>query len=69
MESLAANITATCPLSFGGTAGELFLKAVTTVITAHCGIMDDYKWPPDDAYDIINKGSGKCFSERTSNNL
>ncbi|XP_032526930.2 glucose dehydrogenase [FAD, quinone]-like [Danaus plexippus] len=61
MESLAANITATCPLSFGGTAGELFLKAVTTVITAHCGIMDDYKWPPDDAYDIINKGSGISF--------
>lgn len=59
MESLEANITTTCPNAFGGITGELFLKAVTAVVAAHCSIFDDYAWPPDNADEVIQMRSSK----------
>ncbi|CAH0713818.1 unnamed protein product, partial [Brenthis ino] len=57
MEALKLNITETCPLPFSGTTGGLFLNAVTTIIAAHCTILDDYSWPPDDSPNILKRES------------
>ncbi|CAH2259727.1 glucose dehydrogenase [FAD, quinone]-like [Pararge aegeria] len=61
MEALGANISSTCPMPFAGITGDLFLKAVTAVVAAHCSILDDYTWPQDNAEKVIEMGSSTSY--------
>jgi hypothetical protein len=56
MEALLTNITATCPLAFAGTTGQLFARAVVAVVASHCAIFNDYQWPRDHAPEILKSG-------------
>lgn len=55
MDALATNVAAVCPRAFSGTGGGLFLTAVSTLIAAHCTILDN-SWPTDNTEEIIGKG-------------
>ncbi|XP_034828257.1 glucose dehydrogenase [FAD, quinone]-like [Maniola hyperantus] len=61
MQALESYITSTCPMPFAGMTGDLFLKAVTAVVAAHCSILDDYHWPRDSAEEVIEKGSSISY--------
>ncbi|XP_047538056.1 glucose dehydrogenase [FAD, quinone]-like isoform X1 [Vanessa atalanta] len=61
MENLETQISSMCPLPFSGIAGEIFLKAVSTVVAVHCTILDDFHWPPDNSREILEEGSGISF--------
>ncbi|KAG6461244.1 hypothetical protein O3G_MSEX012505 [Manduca sexta] len=54
MEALETTITNTCPPAFSGVTGSFFVKTVTALVAAHCGITDDYSWPKDDSQQILN---------------
>ncbi|XP_068623930.1 glucose dehydrogenase [FAD, quinone]-like [Battus philenor] len=58
MESLSCNIASVCPLAFSSTGGELFLRAVTSVIAAHCAVIGKDEWPEDRSEDVIQKATG-----------
>ncbi|CAH2051945.1 unnamed protein product, partial [Iphiclides podalirius] len=54
MDLLTSNIATVCPLAFSGTGGEIFLRAVTTLVAAHCSIVDN-DWPLDNSEEVIKK--------------
>lgn len=59
MDTLSSNIASVCPLGFSGTGGEMFLRAVTTMIAAHCTIITNREWPDDKSEEVIEKIKGK----------
>lgn len=65
MDLVEANIASTCPLAFNGIAGDLFLKAVSTVVAVHCTILDDFQWPPDSSQKVIEEESGNTRHNRS----
>ncbi|KPI96024.1 Glucose dehydrogenase [acceptor] [Papilio xuthus] len=57
MDALSSNIASVCPLGFSNTGGEMFLRAVTTMIAAHCSIINDSEWPDDRTEAVIKKSN------------
>lgn len=66
MDLIEANIASTCPLAFSGITGDLFLKAVSTVVAVHCTILDDFQWPPDSSQKVIEDESGNNTRNNSS---
>lgn len=59
MEALGETITSSCPAAFSGASGALFVNAITAVIAAHCGIMNDQHWPKDNSKEILQNIQGR----------
>ncbi|KPJ15964.1 Glucose dehydrogenase [acceptor] [Papilio machaon] len=57
MDTLSSNIASACPLGFSNTGGEMFLRAVTTMIAAHCSIINNGEWPDDRTEEVIKKSN------------